>query len=251
MRALERSGPGAGVQLVLAVDVGDAAGPPEPGPVPEVPRHVAGPTGRVEHQLGGHPLAVHVESDRDPVDLADAADVAAPDHQPGLGGDHLAQGTLEGLAPRAHAEGPGDPGTGDRLGTQLQPALYRERQLGLEGSGHLAAERMGVVELHHALARPAAVGLWSPVTVDHGDVVAAPLQGRAEEQPGGPGPDDRDTHRPTVAPTEVRVHGPVGRLWGAREVAVRFRSAGGDRPCIMFGRAGEGEGHGDRGGDDP
>ena len=87
------------------------------------------------------------------------------------------------------------PGTsnGDGLGAEGQPGGERLRPLALERHADLRPEGVRVVELHHAGPRPVP-GRWTGVPVHRDDVVAATGQRTAEEQAGGAGSDDRDSH---------------------------------------------------------
>ncbi|HEV7212049.1 MAG TPA: hypothetical protein VGN47_10105 [Blastococcus sp.] len=212
-RAGHRPRLGAGVQAVLAVDVGHAARAADRVGRAQRVDAPAGPSRRVHHQVGfdGRPV------DDDPAHPAlrrhDAVHVALPDGEPRHRAGHRAQRALEGVA--AGPEPGGDDAharhvEGDGLGTPLEPGGERRRPLALECAADLRAEGVRVVELHDPRAGPATLGRRGRVTVHRDDGVAPGGQRAPGEQAGRAGSDDRDSHenassRACGASTAVRV----------------------------------------------
>jgi hypothetical protein len=203
-------------QAVLPVDVGHAARPAHRRRCPEPVDAPPGPPGRVHDQVRLHRGAVHHDAVHSPLRPEDAVDVPVPDRETMHRLRRRAERSFERVAARPV---PGRDRTharyveGHGFGAEGEPRVERRRPLAAERHSDLCPEAVRVVELHHARPRPVA-GRGTGITVHRDDVVAAAGQRATEEQTGGTGSDDRNSHENASS----RAHGaPTGAsvFWGA------------------------------------
>jgi hypothetical protein len=185
------------VQLVLPVDVGDAAGPAARRRGTQGPGRPPGPARGVDHQVGRDLGAVHPDACRPAGPAGDAVDVTAADREAGLGKRRRPQRGFERDPAGAHPHG--DLGAvGQRhphhFGAVREPPAKRLGKLLLQRLRDLDAERVSVVELHDPEPGPAAVRGRPGVSLHRDYLVAPARQPGTSEQAGGACPDDGYSH---------------------------------------------------------
>jgi hypothetical protein len=230
-----RSGLRPVAQAVLTIHVRHAARPAHGRRCPQPVDAPAGPPGRVHDQVRLHRGAVDHDPAYPSLRRQDAVDVPLPDREARDRLRRRPERTLEGVAAGPVA-GRDDAGARqverDGLGTAIEPGGQGCRPLLSERPSDLGPEAVRVVELHDARPRPPP-GRRTGVAVHREDVVATAGQRAAEEQAGGPGSDDRDSHgdassraraaprlRPAWWRVRVRVNGIVGAATPADPVRI-------------------------------
>jgi hypothetical protein len=196
-RVQQWAGLGAGAQLVLAVDVGDAARAAADRCAAQRPGRPAGPARGVDHKVSRQLHGVHQEAGGPAAPFGHGLGVPLAQLQPGYVQGRIPQRALERLAtgPHAHrdlaAVGQPEP---ERLGAGGQPSLQRVGQFLGQRLLDLKPEPVGVVELHDSPPGPAAVRGGPGIALDRDHLVPAARQAGPGEQPSRPRADDGYPH---------------------------------------------------------
>jgi hypothetical protein len=155
------------------------------------------PAAGIDDQVGFQGRASDDDTHDPPCPLDEPGHAAGRHAEPMDIGRRLAEGTLVGDPPRAHAQPlrvPARKGHLHGLGTEVEPPLPGLGPFRLQQFPDLRAERVGMGELHRAPAPPGAVRGGPRVAVDGDDTMAPPGQRGANGQAGRPGADHDHVH---------------------------------------------------------